>query len=192
MTAMINEQFARLTRSVIPRTIEPSNEHLIINQTRYLTFNYAGRFHMVPEGFVFPTCAAQSMWSQWHLGISAQNIGPLRKLHNVYRNDIALNKRYLIDKAKVVMDAVENIARRINILTRQEIVDSSNCWQVWNAAFPEYLKHLYTNDALTKLSFRSDDIYYTTLHKVHTQKVGETETGKTITKFDSSFNIFMS
>ena len=54
---------------------------------------------MIPEGFEFPTCPAQNMWSIWHLGIKAQQIGPLKCLRENYRCDIQRNKRSLIDKA---------------------------------------------------------------------------------------------
>ena len=44
------------------------------------TWTYGGKIHVVPEGFIFPTCKVIDMWNLWWLGIPTQRIGPLRRL----------------------------------------------------------------------------------------------------------------
>ena len=128
---------------------------------------------MLPQGFEFPTCAAQSMWAQWHLGIASQQIGPLKKLRSKYRADVHANKRHLVDKAGLVMDAIELIAKRKGNLAAEDSINQANCWLVWNDSFADYLALIYPEAQRGKPSFRPDDIYYTTLHKRHTKMVGD-------------------
>jgi hypothetical protein len=104
----------------------------------------------------------------WHLGITAQRISPLKKLRQQYRCDVPVNKRPLIDKAALVMDAIERIARRQGLLRCDEVINAFNCWTVWGPSFAEKKTYLYEPAVLDSPAFRSDELYYTTLHKVHT------------------------
>ena len=140
------------------------------NSTRDSLFLYGGRWHLLPEGFVFPSCPALNMWSMWHLGIAALNIAPLKKLRKQFRCDVDVNKRPLIDKAALVMETIEKIGRRRGLLAAGSEINAANCWIVWGPSFKEYLTYLYASEVLASPAFRPDDLYYTTLHKVHTQK----------------------
>ncbi len=166
------EQYVNRALSHNASTAERSNEQIVNNSgTRDPNIYYwGGRFHMIPQDFNFPTCAAQNMWTQWHLGIASQNISPLKKIYSHYITDVPKGKRYLVHKAKFVMDSVEKIARVNGKLRADQVIDSTNCWEIWKFAFGEYLKLLYSAEQLAKPSFRPDDIYYTTLHKIHTKK----------------------
>ena len=51
-----------------------TSEHVI------KTFTWGGRFHMVPEGFLYPKGRVDVIWDLWWNGIPCDGIGPLRKL----------------------------------------------------------------------------------------------------------------
>ena len=159
-------------RAVRPRPdVENIAETETVNNDAPYLRSYNQRFHLVPQDFNFPTCSAQMMWTQWHLGNAALRIFPLRRLRSEFRSDITSNKRHLIDKAGLVIDTVVRIARDKGFLPAGVEVNSTNCWDIWNAAFPEYIKHIFSEEQRAKQSFRVNDIYYTTLHKNHTRLV---------------------
>lgn len=161
-------------RSVRARTDEGTvvlhNDNAVLGQPTIPLYSYSGAWHMVPKGFEFPTCAAQNMWTMWHIGISTMRIGPLKKLRSLYRQDIVESKRYLIDKAGLVMDAIERVAKRRGLLAEGEDITLANCWAIWGPAFREYLTYIYSEERRNCLAFKPDELYYTTLHTVHTHK----------------------
>ena len=127
------------------------------------------------------------MWVSWHVGIAIQNISPLKHLKAKYRSDIPTKYKYLVDKAALVMAGIEKVARRKGYMTATESIDSSNCVRIWNSTFKDYLSLIYSQEEMTKESFRPDDIYYTTLHKRHTKKHHTTEGDKIVNIFDNNF-----
>jgi hypothetical protein len=48
--------------------------------TTVACFQWGGRFHPVPENFIFPTCDLQKLWDLWYFGLPSENIQGLRKL----------------------------------------------------------------------------------------------------------------
>ncbi len=118
--------------------------------------------HMVPEGFVFPTCSAKNMWYRWYLGQQSQNIGPFRRLVSRWRTDIPTSERHKLDKANKVMVALEQIARHPDnaFLAPSEVISATNCGAVFDQAYEILVSQLYPT---VRSSFRSHDIIYTTL-----------------------------
>jgi hypothetical protein len=178
-------------RSVRVRTGEglvpvASNDDIgTMGQLTMPLYQYGGAFHMLPQNYDFPKCTAQSMWTMWHIGISSLKIGPLKRLRRQYRLDVPSKKRYLIDKAGLVMDAIERVAKRRGLLIEGQDITLTNCWTIWGPSFTEYLTYLYSEQTRSSLSFRPDELYYTTLHKIHTEVKGSIDG---LTKFERNYN----
>jgi hypothetical protein len=141
------------------------------NSPQYIPFHYGGELHAVPENFVFPTCSAATMWVRWHFGMihDGQKIGPFKFLRTRYRKDIHFKQRPNLNKAGIVMDAVEKIAAALGLLNANVGINIANHKDIWFAAFPVYLKFLYGEDRVQSEAFRGDELYYSTLSNRHTE-----------------------
>ena len=181
----VNSERSVRMRADDEESSSPINGISVNRQFALHLYNYGGTFHMIPENYQFPKCTAQKMWALWHLGNQTLQIGPLKKLRRQYRMDVPSNRRYLIDKAGLVMDAIEVIAKRKNLLIEGEEITSMNCCDVWGPSFREYLTYLYSQETINSPSFRPDELYYTTLHKVHTEKKSGSNG---LTRFERNFN----
>jgi hypothetical protein len=148
---------------------------------------WGGRFNMLPEKFEFPTCTAQHMWSLWYIGITAQQVSPLKNLKEKYRREVPADRRHLIDKASLVVDSVRKVAVQLRLIEATDEIDATNFLKVWNGAFREYLSLLYPAEKLAKESFRPDDVYYTTLHKRQTELINKGPANKA-TRFSIAFS----
>lgn len=183
-TAKEQQELYLRANQVSSPTVISSNVDSTQASSQFRLRCYGERFHMVPEGFEFPTCAAQKLWLSWHLGIAAQNILPLKLLRINYRYDVRQEDKILVSKAALVMNSVEKVARKIGILRPDEVVNSENCATVWNGSFQKYLSCLYSNTYINSPYFRCDDIYYTTLYNRQTTPI---EGNRNISTFNYNF-----
>ena len=67
------------------------------------------------------------------------------------------------------MDTIELIAKKNGLLAQGEAITASNCWDVWGPSFKEYLTYIYDEEKLNCRTFRPNALYYTSLHKDHTE-----------------------
>lgn len=179
---------ATTERSVRTRTSDESvgvTQNDAVNGDTIHVYIYGGAHHLLPQDYKFPSCAAQHMWTMWHLGVATLKIGPLKKLRKAFRGDVPKERRPLIDKAALVMDTIERIAKKRGLLVEGQNITSANCWTIWGPSFREYLTYLYPEERINSLSFRPDELMYTTLHKIHTASKGNADG---LTTFEKNYN----
>jgi hypothetical protein len=72
-------------------------------------FQWGGRFHPVPQGFVFPRCTTMALWSLWIYGDQNLGIGPYRhiKARSLPRED-----KTQLSKANFVMKSLITKSRQ--------------------------------------------------------------------------------
>ena len=88
------------------------------------TWTWGGRFHMVPEDFVFPKTTVAEMWNLWWKGFPNRRIGPLRFLKQF---DVDVKVRSFLSRAKKVMDLiVSKCLSEQRVSTATEIADLSD------------------------------------------------------------------
>lgn len=120
------------------------------------TWIWGGKLRVVPQDFQFPRCKIKQMWQLWHFGQHVLEIGPLKRLRH-HRDDIQENQRYLLDKAIKVMDAIENMATREEILGEEENITAENCDNVFNQSYTSLLTNIFGSN----LPNRYNDLFYT-------------------------------
>ena len=71
-------------RDALPDPGRPSASasapHEACDDPRFQWWTWGGSWHMVPEGWRFPSTDAKTTWNLWHFGHVADRIQPLRKL----------------------------------------------------------------------------------------------------------------
>ena len=77
---------------------------------RFKTWLWAGRWHMVPQGWVLPRPGLKDFFLLWHLGIPDQEIAPLKQLT---RFDVSAPDWVQVSRARQVIAEVDSIARSI-------------------------------------------------------------------------------
>jgi hypothetical protein len=73
--------------------------------SRFETWNWKGRFHMVPPGWILPSSInVKDMWHLWHFGHLADRIAPLRGLKKF---DLSCPSQVTLwSKTKQIMEAI--------------------------------------------------------------------------------------
>ena len=95
-------------------------ENNIQFQNSFMVHSWNGRFHVVPQGFVFPKdTKVQYMWNLWLFGVPVKSEGPYRFIDPKF--DLCdANQRNTYWKSKMVME------RLVKILMEKRIINSKN------------------------------------------------------------------
>ena len=152
--------FADQIKSLTHPQIAQVQEATVVADSPIREFEYGGRSHMVPEGYVFPKCATKLIFRSWHCGILTLGIRPLKYLRKEYRRDIDSKQRESVDKAAKVISEIESIARNLGFLQLHEEINSQNESSVFDRSYPVLLEKYYPDP--TKLS-RPDELLYTSI-----------------------------
>jgi hypothetical protein len=121
-----------------PRAVEDA-------QAKFNVWYWSGAYHMVPEGFRFPSrnVHVKILWDLWWSGNRAENIGPYK---NLASRDVAdENDKTYLSRARRVVTAVVEEAERLNITTEQSIrkMNERERDKVFETAFYSLLTRLY-------------------------------------------------
>lgn len=68
----------------------------------FRTWSWGGRWHPVPEGFLFPKCTVKEIWDLWWSGNVAQKITYYRQIHPGF--DLPKSNKQYYSKAKYVIN----------------------------------------------------------------------------------------
>lgn len=89
--------------------------------SRFQCWTWGGSFHMVPQGWRFPSTDAKTTWIQWHFGHAADRIQPLR---NLRASDMASPAQMTtVSKARGVMRALAQVMVEMKIVDSVDAVD---------------------------------------------------------------------
>jgi hypothetical protein len=79
------------------------------------TWLWKGRFHPVPQDFVFPTDSITNLWNLWWNGKPVSGIGPYRKLET-YDIDKKTHRNFFIKARKVVTFVVSHSGVSVQVI----------------------------------------------------------------------------
>jgi hypothetical protein len=89
---------------------------------RFQLWSWGGRFHMVPEGWVFPSTSIKDTWNLWYFGHHAERIRPLRCLKKF---DLVGNAQTTLwSKTSGVMKAIAQVMVDMKLVGAMEDVQT--------------------------------------------------------------------
>ena len=156
--ACINEAFAEsgghfenLCKRVdiVVRSVESRQNELPRSTSESVTcvsnsasvYAWGERFHMVPEGFIFPSYSVGTMWNLWHFGDDAHGVGAYKNIQPSHdlRNG---NSRVKFSKCKAVMNRLLDLAMDSGVMCTRKVTKDTE-QDVFNHAYVALLRLLY-------------------------------------------------
>ena len=129
----------------------------------FISFQWGGKYRMVPADFVFPDVSVKTMWDLWFFGNSGKQIRPYKKLSEFLDDLRTKLDKVNYSRAKKVMGMLESVVKEQGLLP-----DSVSCISglslaaadnVFERALQEVLCELYPQGRCK----RGHEVMYATL-----------------------------
>jgi hypothetical protein len=99
---------------LLPRLVDPPGDD------RFERWLWGGKFHMVKEGWTFPSTNLKDTWHLWHFGHLTDRIQPLRRLK---KYDLARSQVSRWSKTRGVMQAISQVMVDMKMLPTLQAVE---------------------------------------------------------------------
>ena len=123
-----------------------------VGETKFTSFFYNGKYHMVPENFKLPVLDATLMFQLYYFGNSEFRIRPYRH-YEEFKSSFNKEDRRVLSKSKKIFAEIEKLAMQENYFEEGatkfiDVKDRNISIGIFNNGYKLFLKSIYTNNPL--------------------------------------------